>query len=314
MINRATMRVANALTSEFKVDNKRMWEILRQLMSNLSCWTQVKVGQQGYDGRKAFFALYNLYLGPQHASLMATKAEDALKDSVYYKETKRFDFDSFVCKHQDAHHISANHPRGHHNGMNEEQKVRMLLNGIKAPHLEHVISIIHGHQQYLNNFDACVAYIKTMINRGTSRNAVQVAAVQSSNRQGTGAGGSASGGAGGGTSGGSGQVAVRYYTDAEYSKLSHAQKKKLKEMRSNRDVPGYYAATGKNSNGKRSSGKASGGRNSKEHKKNPTANVSTVTFHDEPSADEDDSSDEQTVTTGNRNNPNLTRQQAPQHR
>ena len=47
----------------FKMDNQIVWERMSSLTREHECWTYVKPTQEALDGHKAYWLLFNHYLG-----------------------------------------------------------------------------------------------------------------------------------------------------------------------------------------------------------------------------------------------------------
>ena len=77
MIAQAPHRVGGASSNHvpvFTVDNNKVFEMIASITREHDCWTYIKPAQRGRDGRKAFLALWNHYLGPNNVDNMASKA------------------------------------------------------------------------------------------------------------------------------------------------------------------------------------------------------------------------------------------------
>jgi hypothetical protein len=81
-----------------------------------------------WDGRGAYWALYNHYLGREHSiSDMVTKALAALQKLRYTGESKNFNWEKYVNKHEENHNILQSMVgRGDYTGMGETQKVSIF--------------------------------------------------------------------------------------------------------------------------------------------------------------------------------------------
>ena len=70
-----------------------------------TCWTYIKPFQRARDGRGAFLALQNHYLGPNNIDNMASLAEKKLAMTTYTGEHHRRTFEKYVTLHKDQHSI-----------------------------------------------------------------------------------------------------------------------------------------------------------------------------------------------------------------
>ena len=70
---------AETKTPTFLTDNQRVWELLSSITCKQECWTYIKVAQRARDGRAAFLALKNHYLGPNNVNNLASGAKRNLR-------------------------------------------------------------------------------------------------------------------------------------------------------------------------------------------------------------------------------------------
>jgi hypothetical protein len=97
MIARAPHRVGGPgsdLSATFTVDSAQVFEMIASITREHECWTYVKPAQRRRDGRKAFLALWNHYLGPNNVDNMASTAERKLATTTYAGEKKRWNFEN----------------------------------------------------------------------------------------------------------------------------------------------------------------------------------------------------------------------------
>jgi hypothetical protein len=235
------------------VDKKAVWELVSSLCRDQDCWTHVKPFLKKKDGRGAYRALYDYYLGKQNVDNQATSAEKAIELATWSQNSKRYTFDSFVKIHLDNHQILLDLTEHGYAGIDEHSKVRHLLQGIKSTKMDSVKTAILASDTLRSDFGACVSLYKDFMTQneglagGDNRNISQLSI--------RGGGG---GGGGGGKSKGKGKgkgrskrtrddaledVASvpcddRYYTKEEYKGLSVGNKKWLMEKRDNRVASG----------------------------------------------------------------------------
>ena len=304
MIARAPHRVnvaANAaFTAQYKIDRGLVYEKLKLMTQKLDCWTYVKQGKRGKDGRAAFFALFNHYLGPNNVDSLAHAAERKLQTTTYDGERKRWNFEKYVkVHHVDQHAILEQlQSDGDHNGIDARSKVRHLMDRIKTDSLNAVKTRIMSDPGLRNDFERCVTLYKDFIaqtkansTRGTNMN---VASITSQSKA---PGGSHNKSGGKGASSGGTHVEDRYYKSDEYKKLTQQQKKKLKEMCESRNKR------------KRNNGADN---NDKKARKVAAAATNPTDSGTDSESSEDEQMDmkskDGSKKSGNRNHPALTRQ------
>ena len=144
-------------TPAFKTDNRRVWEKLASICRDEDCWTYVSVGQRTHDGRKAFLALKNHYLGEHNHDNMAAKAEQRLRSAKYTGENRRWNFEKYVKLQQDQFNIMDGlKANGQYAGIDAGSKVRYLLAGIQVgtPAMEACKAQIRTNPTLRNNYDS----------------------------------------------------------------------------------------------------------------------------------------------------------------
>ena len=296
MINRAPiLNAAGNRTDTFITDNQRTWVIISEITRDKECWTYVKVAQRARDGRMAFRSLYNHYLGPNAVDNMANTAERKLVQTTYDGEKKRWNIEKYITVHTDAHHTLDGLRRYGYAGIDNRSKVRHFIDGIKTPSLDAVKTRIMSDVRLRNDFDQCVTLYKDMIEQQTAqeRKSLNVSEVGTEGKDGQRGGqkknqrGMVS----------ADQVEDRYYDAKEYQKLTSEAKQKLKRMREQR---------GHTPNAKKQKSQTKKFKLNKKDIRSIAAAISETNINDDSSQS---TSDDETETTSNRTNRNLTRQQ-----
>lgn len=218
-------------TESYLADRTKVWEIISGLTRDHACWTHVKPAQRHRDGRMAFRRLWDHYLGPNNVDNMANAAETRLENVTYSAERKRWNFEKYVKAHLDQHQILEGLVKYGYAGVDERSKVRHLMNGIKTDKLDSVKTQILSDAALRGDFNRCVTLYKDFIKQtiGKAPDEVNISGLGTK-------------GGGGGGQGGARQkqdenskVEDRYYTAKEYSKLSSADKRRLRELREARE-------------------------------------------------------------------------------
>ena len=202
-------------------DNVTVWGKISALMRSHECWTYVQPTQCTRNGCMAYRALKNHYLSPNNTNHQANEAQAKLKDSSYHGEKHCWNFERYVCMHQDQHTIIQSLVQHGYAGIDERSKVRHLLDGIKTNELDTVKGQIWASPMLQNNFDGCVTHFHDFINNkrtattwtssiasiGTKRKSDDINEDNTEPNM---------------------SVDDRYYTGKEYAKLSKAKKLGLK--------------------------------------------------------------------------------------
>lgn len=265
MINRAPMLLAaGGYTAQFKIDNKKVWDIISTLTRNLPCRVHIEPYKRSCNGRGAFQALVRQFLGPQHYSNQAAAAEKALQETQYHGESKKHNFDAYVRTHLEQHLILEGLQRkGAHAGIHETSKIRHFIKGIKNPNLQAAVIIASANDALKSDFNLCTAFFRDNVMRLVSdgKPPLNVSSATTSNR-------------GGGNEGNrtmlppidEHQVVLKRYSTAQFKRLTPAAKKKLTALRNTAEI-----AIGKKRKGKK--GSNGGHNNDGRNKMQRTANV-----------------------------------------
>ena len=145
----------------FPVDNVTVWEKISALTRSHECWTYVQPTQCTCNGRMAYRALKNHYLGPNNTNHQTNEAEAKLKDSSYHGEKRHWNFEKYVRMHQDQHMILQSLVQHGYAGIDEHSKVSHLLDSIKTNELDTAKGQIWASPLLQNNFDDCVMLFRT---------------------------------------------------------------------------------------------------------------------------------------------------------
>ena len=205
----------------FRVNNCLCFDKLATWAREYPCWTYIKPFAKARDGRKAWMALYNHYLGPNNVQNQASQAEKMLHALNYVKETCNFTFETYITKTVEQHVILEGLREYGYQGIDDGTKVRLFLEGITAPDLEVVKTRILLDATLSMDFEACSILFKDFIKqrRATQRPPTRtIAQVSTRKKRKTPDNSDVS-------------VEDRYYHKKEYLKLSPAQKEQLRMIR-----------------------------------------------------------------------------------
>jgi len=227
----------------FSRDNNLVFSKLAEMLRNKDCWTYAKEFSRHKNGRAAFHALKNHYLGPNNVDHMSRDAECKLKNTVYTGETRRQNFESYVRIHKEQHTILEGLMQHGYAGMDARTRVRHLLDGIKTPKLESVKTHILATARLRGDFETCVTLFKDVLkqNPGEFQRNANISAV----------GRRESDQAAWNAVKPDMTVAERYYTKAEYDALTLAQRKGLMAKRKARGKTPGNDNNGGGGNGKK---------------------------------------------------------------
>jgi hypothetical protein len=198
----------------------------------------MKPFEEETDGRGAFLALKNHFLGPNNATNIASTTEAQMNALRYTGERRRYNFEAYVKGHTDCHNIFKDIMKYGYSGMDEATKVRRLIDGIYYPPLDQCRAIVIATPALLIDFQAVVVLYKDYIIRAKLHmkdpQAIQIGAIGSdhsarrlpseSHNWDT----------------GDVKVDLRYHNRAEYAKLSGPQRLRLKEWRTGKSTQSRF--------------------------------------------------------------------------
>ena len=151
------------LTGEtFREDNRTMCRLLKMMCVDTAAYTYISAYTA--NGRAAWLKLVEVYLGPQHTQTQATIYEAKLQNSHYDGESARFTFDKLIDMHKQAHtRLDGLKPHGYL-GMDEQTKIRHLLNAIRTKNtkVQAAVELVRNNAAYAT-FDQVARRIKDTI-------------------------------------------------------------------------------------------------------------------------------------------------------
>ena len=119
--------------------------------------------QRARNGRAAYMAFKNHYLGPNNIGNVAATAEHKLINATYRGEGRHWDFERYATLHKEKHTILEGLQEHGYAGMDERSKTRHLLAGIKTRALDSVKTQILCNAELRQDFAKCVVLVKDYI-------------------------------------------------------------------------------------------------------------------------------------------------------
>ena len=144
----------------WQADNRKVWLLIEGLTKGTTAWNTVKPFGRAYNGRGAFLALCNAFMGNDVKRLLLKRAELTLNHAVFDGKSKNWTFPTHISRLRES--IMDMEDSG--NRMTEQMKVNKLLNSFSYLPLAHLQATIEAHPVYSVNFDACVGFIQGQIN------------------------------------------------------------------------------------------------------------------------------------------------------
>ena len=124
---------------------------------NVKTW--IKAYARMKDGRGAWEAFNEHFLGTNQMDAIEASAEKQLATLDYRGEKPRYNFETHVSKHLRAHLDIAKEG----GVLNERQRVRKLVDSLQASTLVAEIAQVRANDKFLDSFDQTVSYLCTFI-------------------------------------------------------------------------------------------------------------------------------------------------------
>jgi hypothetical protein len=144
-------------------DRSKVWQTISKVSRNDKCWTYVKAFQRSRDGRGAFQALHNHYLGANHVYNMDSIAESKLSQAKYYGEKRRYNFELYISTLNKQFQVLNNLKPYSNAGIDKASKVRRLNASIKTDKLNAPKAQIMSSRALQDNFEDSVGLYQDFI-------------------------------------------------------------------------------------------------------------------------------------------------------
>ena len=129
----------------YTYDNRQVWDLISGWTRDTECWVHVKPFQRRRNGRDAYLALYNHYLGVNTVNNQARIAESNLNKMEYKSEQRRWGLEKYMQAFKKQYEILKNLQEmegSTYSAPDEGTMVRKFIDGVKS-----------------NAFDACKAQV-----------------------------------------------------------------------------------------------------------------------------------------------------------
>jgi hypothetical protein len=135
------------------------------------------------DGRGAYNAPFQHYLGPNNTMNLASKAEADMNKLCYTGESKRFTFEKYITGHKNCHNIFEGLVQHGYSGMDKPTRVRRFINGIHNSALNPIRVQFFASPVLARSFEQTVSLYKTYITQSglsSAESEARIAAVGTS--------------------------------------------------------------------------------------------------------------------------------------
>jgi len=136
----------------WRADNRAVWLFLKSKCHGTTAWTTIVEHQRAANGRGAFLALVNQYLGRDVQRSLLKKAVTTLEKLTFDGRSRNWTFDKFVGSMRQCFV-----DMGEANQLSEERKVMALQSAWQVPGLGHLDAMMQ--QNYNDDFNGAVTFL-----------------------------------------------------------------------------------------------------------------------------------------------------------
>ena len=137
-------------------DNRLVWLLIKKLTEGTNAWSCVQEFARTNNGRGAYFALVNTYMGPDIQRILLKRAEATLSTAVYDGRSKSWTWTKHVSRYREAFKDMATSGQE----LRGRTKVTKLLASFQMESLRHLSSTINNDPALRENFEAAQAFIQ----------------------------------------------------------------------------------------------------------------------------------------------------------
>ena len=147
-------------------DRSHIWNVIKGCIgSNNKLNLQLKRFNKTTDGRGAYFAIEAFLLGNDHASSLISATEKGMRGTTFTTNLRNWRIEDYITKNIELYSVIDDQKAlGIHQGMFENRRVDLLLDGLKNKALGGLKSNIMCHPQLYNDFNATATHLKDMVN------------------------------------------------------------------------------------------------------------------------------------------------------
>ena len=223
----------------FKLDNQAVWTRLRSHLLNTPPYNHISEYNNTKNGRAAWLALKEFFEGEDFQQRMQDAAFSILNTTFYKGETNRYSFEKYINSHKQAHKMLDDCGYNGGRGMDEATKMQHFKAHIRAEAgLESSLSAIRATAARYNTFTQLASFLTAEVDQRKLRKAQ----LKSVTRNVSGVGKNPGKGKGKGKGKDRKKEAPsevvegkrvygQHYNDAEFRRLSQAQRNAVIRMR-----------------------------------------------------------------------------------
>ena len=147
----------------FRTDNTRVYDLLVGIFAETDSHVVLKLFKKQRNGRGAWRALFQHYLGPNNVDHLAAAAEKELESHRYNGESRNYSLEQHIISHKKAHGVLDDLKEFGYSGIDERSKVRKFCNSIKTKALDTIKGQIMASAELRTDFDRCTTLFKDFL-------------------------------------------------------------------------------------------------------------------------------------------------------
>jgi hypothetical protein len=158
------IRRAPHIGAIYTSDNKILWNVIRHITHNGPGWNWVSKYTRSSDGRKAYIDFKKHYMGESFTDEIKNAADLILENTEYDGRKRTFTFEHYAERITKAFDdlIEAGEV------VDDQRKVRRLLNGLDDPVLAPAKAVIRASSDYKDNYQNTISYLKAQVSANNS--------------------------------------------------------------------------------------------------------------------------------------------------
>ena len=138
----------------FNTDNAQVYRILQSHWGKSPAWSQAKQFNRSKDGRAAYRAIHDFFLGRSQIHIQQAAYNRACESLRYTGERRGFTFDTYVNKHVEQHHLMDELAEFGPKPPDDGLKIQWFQAGIECDLFAPVRAAIMTDRQRFSTFDA----------------------------------------------------------------------------------------------------------------------------------------------------------------
>ena len=147
----------------FRTDNTRVYDLLVGIFAETDSHVVLKPFKKQRNGRGAWRALFQHYLGPNNVDHLAAAAEKELDSHRYNGESRNYSLEQHILCHKKAHGVLDDLKDFGYSGIDERSKVRKFCDSIKTKALDTIKGQIMASAELRTDFDRCTTLFKDFL-------------------------------------------------------------------------------------------------------------------------------------------------------